>query len=399
MEGTLIGIGLMAQRSGLTVSALRFYDGAGVLEPAAVDRSTGYRWYLPDQVPRARLIAQLRRVSMPLPEIRQVVAAADVAEVSRVIEGYLHRLEHTIAEVKDVLSTVPHALDDLEEPMPPTATPPAPHLHSGKVRDIYDAGEGRLLVVASDRLSAFDHVLPTGIPDKGAVLTQLSLWWFEQLSDVAPNHVISAGPDAQSMLCHRLEMLPVECVVRGYLTGSGLEEYERAGTVGGFRVPPGLVAGSRLPEPVLTPTTKAPMGSHDEALSLARLAEAIGSQRVAELQELSLRVYRRAAEIAEGAGILVADTKLEFGIDADGRLVLADELVTPDSSRLWLADAWAPGRPQTCLDKQYVRDWLLEESGWDRVGPPPALPAEVVAGTRARYVEALTRLTGRPFTA
>lgn len=237
MDESLLGIGQMAQGSGLTVSALRFYAGASVLEPAVVDPDTGYRWYRPDHLRQARLIAQLRRVAMPLRDIRQILAARDDAvEVSRIIEEHLHRLEAGLADARRVLSTVPHLLDDLEEPVPTTATLPARHLHSGKVRELYDAGDGQLLVVATDRISAFDYVLPTEIPDKGAILSQLSLWWFEQLADLVPHHVITADVAAypsefapytdalrgRSMLCRRLDMVAVECVARGYLTGSGL---------------------------------------------------------------------------------------------------------------------------------------------------------------------------------
>jgi phosphoribosylaminoimidazole-succinocarboxamide synthase len=275
-------------------------------------------------------------------------------------------------------------------------------LHSGKVRDVYlDDSEDRgdLVLVASDRISIYDVVLPTAIPDKGAVLTRLSLWWFDRLGDLVPNHVIS-GTDVppefagRAMRCRRLEMLPVECVARGYLTGSGLKDYEKTGTVSGVALPPGLVDGSELPEPIFTPSTKAPLGQHDEAITFADVEDLVGAETAARLRELTLAVYARGAGTAAANGILVADTKLEFGRDpATGEIVLGDEVLTPDSSRFWPADRWEPGRPQASFDKQFVRDWSATLR-WDRTAPGPEVPAEVVAATRARYVEAYERLTG-----
>ncbi len=412
MDETLLGIGQMAQRSGLTVSALRFYADTSVLEPDVVDPGTGYRRYRPAKLRQARLIAQLRRVAMPLRDIRRVVAACDdSAAVSRIIEEHLRRLEAGLADAKRVLSAVPSLLDDLEEPVP---TPlPIHHLHSGKVRDLYDAGPGRLLMVTTDRISAFDHVLPTEIPDKGALLCQLSLWWFAQLHDLVPHHVISAdvaayprelAPHAESlhgrsMLCRRLTMVPVECVARGYLAGSALAEYKRTGTVHGIRLPDGLVEGSRLPEPIFTPTTKAPVGEHDAPLLFDDVVTLLGHEQAKLLRELTLTLYRRATGIAEQAGVVLADTKFEFGLDDEGRLVLADEVLTPDSARFWAADAWHPGGPQRSFDKQFVRDWLTRDSGWDREGPPPSLPQDVIGATRGRYLEAFERLTGKAFAA
>jgi phosphoribosylaminoimidazole-succinocarboxamide synthase len=271
-------------------------------------------------------------------------------------------------------------------------------LHSGKVRDVYE-DRGDLVLVASDRISIYDVVLPTAIPDKGAVLTRLSLWWFDRLGDLVPNHVIS-GTDVPSefggraMRCRRLEMLPVECVARGYLTGSGLKDYEKTGTVSGVALPPGLVDGSELPEPIFTPSTKAPLGQHDEAITFADVEDLLGAETAARLRELTLAVYARGAGTAAANGILVADTKLEFGRDpATGEIVLGDEVLTPDSSRFWPADRWEPGRPQASFDKQFVRDWSATLR-WDRTAPGPEVPAEVVAATRARYVEAYERLTG-----
>ncbi|MGY1825276.1 phosphoribosylaminoimidazolesuccinocarboxamide synthase [Blastococcus sp. SYSU DS0541] len=286
-----------------------------------------------------------------------------------------------------------------------------PLVARGKVREIYDAGADRLLLVASDRISAYDVVLPTPIPDKGRVLTQLSVWWFEQLTPVlesfgATHHLVSAAPGAddgvpaevagRAMLVRRLEMLPVECVARGYLSGSGTKEYERTGSIRDVALPAGLVEGSRLPDPVFTPSTKAEIGEHDEAIDFSAVVSAVGAARAEELRDLTLALYRRGAEIAADAGIVLADTKFEFGVSPDGGLVLGDEVLTPDSSRFWPADTWSPGAVQPSYDKQFVRDWLTS-SGWDRVSEPPELPADVVAATRERYVTAYERLTGRPF--
>lgn len=279
---------------------------------------------------------------------------------------------------------------------------PLPLLHSGKVRDLYAVGDDQLLLVASDRMSAYDVILPTVIPDKGAVLTGLSLWWFEQLADVVPNHVLTAeltGWAAQfqgrGVLCRRLDMVAVECVARGYLTGGGLTDYNATAIVSGVTLPPGLVDGSQLPEPIFTPSTKAPVGEHDLPMSYAEVSEQVGADLAAELRDVTLRVYARGVRVAAEAGIILADTKVELGL-LDGTLVLGDEVLTPDSSRFWPAETWNPGRPQPSYDKQYVRDWLTT-SGWDKVAPGPALPQEVVDKTRAKYVEAYERLTGSSF--
>jgi phosphoribosylaminoimidazole-succinocarboxamide synthase len=272
-------------------------------------------------------------------------------------------------------------------------------LHSGKVREVYADGDD-LVLVASDRVSVYDVVLPTPIPDKGAVLTRLSLWWFERLRDLGPDHVLSTDVPAElagrAVRVRRLEMLPVECVVRGYLAGSGLADYRATGSIVDVALPPGLLEGDRLPEPVFTPSTKAPQGAHDDPMAYADVVNLVGAERAAELRERTLAVYRRGAAIAADAGILLADTKLEFGIDPDGRLVLADEVLTPDSSRFWPAGSWKPGGPQPSYDKQFVRDWAAG-TGWDRRPPAPAIPADVVAATRARYLEAYEKLTGLPW--
>jgi len=290
------------------------------------------------------------------------------------------------------------------------------HIYSGKVRDLYvpDASPdaGLVLVLASDRISAYDHVLATPVPDKGRVLTALSLWWFEQLADLVPHHVVSTEVPAQvagrAMICRRLEMFPVECVARGYLSGSGLVEYRAGGAVCGVRLPEGLVEGSRLPEPIFTPATKAALGDHDENVTFGQVEAVVGAQDAARLRELTLSVYGRAERIARERGIVLADTKFEFGrvpeasgaVEPAGDIVLGDEVLTPDSSRFWPADHWEPGRAQPSFDKQFVRDWLTSPaSGWDRAGdtPPPALPDEIVERTRDRYVEAYELLTGRTF--
>jgi phosphoribosylaminoimidazole-succinocarboxamide synthase len=277
-------------------------------------------------------------------------------------------------------------------------------VHSGKVRDLYETPDGQLLMVASDRISAYDFVLPTEIPDKGRILTALSLWWFERLADLVPNHVVSTDVPAEfsgrAILCKRLQMYPVECVARGYLTGSGLADYRASGAVCGVPLPAGLLDGSRLPEPIFTPATKAALGEHDENVSFEQVAETVGAEPAGELRRITLAVYERARDIALDRGIVVADTKLELGRDADGTTVLADEVLTPDSSRFWPADEWEPGHPQPSYDKQFVRDWLTSPaSGWDRASgeAPPPLPDDVVDRTRAKYVEAYERLTGRTF--
>jgi phosphoribosylaminoimidazole-succinocarboxamide synthase len=275
-------------------------------------------------------------------------------------------------------------------------------LHSGKVRDVYSVGQGDgddLLLVASDRISIYDVVLPTPIPDKGALLTQLSLWWFERLGDLVPNHVVSATDvpaefAGRAIRCRRLEMLPVECIARGYLVGMGLQEYRRHGSVSGVALPPGLVEGSRLPEPIFTPTTKAPLGEHDEFMTFDDVVDLVGAGTAERLRALTLAVYARGAEVAAGGGILVADTKLEFGTDATGTIVLGDEVLTSDSSRFWPADEWSPGRPQRAYDKQFVREWSAGLD-WDRTPPGPPVPPDVVEATRDRYVQAYERITGR----
>jgi phosphoribosylaminoimidazole-succinocarboxamide synthase len=273
--------------------------------------------------------------------------------------------------------------------------PEALHVASGKVREIYELDEDRLLLVASDRISTFDVVLPTEIPDKGRVLTGLSGFWFARTREIVPNHLLGLRPDGRSTEARRLEMLPIECVVRGYITGSGWKDYLATGATSGHILPTGLGESEQLPEPIFTPATKAQTG-HDENIDRARAAELVGEDRLAEVERVTVELYRFASEHAAQRGVIIADTKFELGLDPDGGLVLGDEALTPDSSRFWPADDYAPGRPQPSFDKQYVRDYC-ERLGWDKTDPGPELPEEVVAGTRARYVEAFERLTGIRF--
>lgn len=269
-------------------------------------------------------------------------------------------------------------------------------IRQGKVRDVYADGDD-LILVASDRVSVYDVVLPTPIPDKGAILTQLSLWWFRQTAELVPNHVLSEDvpPEwkGRALRCRRLDMVPVECIARGYLAGLGLASYQATGAISGVRFPSGLVEADRLPKPVFTPTTKAEVG-HDEFMTMDQVSDLVGRPTADDLERLTLAVYTRGAEIARERGVIIADTKFEFGSDAEGALILADEVLTPDSSRFWKVTDYQPGRPQWSYDKQYLRDWSSSLSDWDRTYPGPPVPPDVVAETRARYVEIFTQLTG-----
>jgi phosphoribosylaminoimidazole-succinocarboxamide synthase len=271
----------------------------------------------------------------------------------------------------------------------------AVHVGSGKVRELYALDEERLLLVASDRISVFDVVLPTEIPDKGRVLTGLSAFWFARTKEIVPNHLLKIRDDGRSMECKRLVMLPIECVVRGYLSGSGWKSYEESGEVCGIELPEGLAESDKLPVPIFTPTTKADAG-HDEPLTAEQARELIGDERFFELERISIELYSTAAESAAGKGIIIADTKFELGLDEEGNVVLGDEVFTPDSSRFWPADVYEPGGPQPSFDKQFVRDYA-ESLGWDKTPPGPELPEDVVAGTRARYLEAFEQVTGVSF--
>lgn len=295
----------------------------------------------------------------------------------------------------------------------PLELPGYRHVYSGKVRDLYAplGADGvvrndQLLLVASDRISAYDHVLQTPIPDKGAVLTQLSLWWFERLAEIVPNHVLSTDVPQEvagrAVLVEKLDMVPIECVARAYLTGGGLSEYESTGAVSGLELPEGLVDGSRIEPAIFTPSTKAPMGEHDRPMPFEDVVAQVGADRADLLRDLTVRILQAGNEIAGPRGILIADTKVEFGVRADGTVVLADEVLTPDSSRFWSAADWQPGQRQSSYDKQFVRDWLTsEQSGWDRDSgqAPPELPDAVVAQTRDRYIAAYEQITGEKFSA
>jgi phosphoribosylaminoimidazole-succinocarboxamide synthase len=288
-------------------------------------------------------------------------------------------------------------------PLQAPEIPGAKHIHSGKVRDLYELESGELLMVASDRQSAFDWILSTPIPDKGKVLTAMSLWWFEQLG--VPNHIISTDVPAEvagrAVICEKLDMFPVECVARGYLTGTALLDYQATGAVCGISLPAGLVEASRLDEVIFTPATKAELGEHDENVSYDAVVAAVGAETAAALRQATLDIFTRARAMAEERGIILADTKFEFGARPDGTIVLADEVLTPDSSRFWPADQWKPGQLQPSYDKQIIRDWLQYESGWDRTSgeAPPPLTDEVIERTRSAYIGAYEQLTGRTFTA
>ncbi len=274
------------------------------------------------------------------------------------------------------------------------------HLRTGKVRDLYTNESGEILLVASDRISAFDWVLPTTIPNKGAILTQLSLFWFELLADIVPNHIVSDDVPAsvadRAVIVQPLEMFAIECVARGYLTGSGLAEYSQNQEVCGNALPAGLLDGSELPATIFTPATKAEIGDHDINIDFETAAKIVGEDQAAELRELTIKLYDTAAEFSKSRGILLADTKFEFGLNMAGEITLGDEALTPDSSRFWELDGWAPGKSQPSFDKQFVRDWLTS-SGWDKKSPPPALPEEIVEKTAARYADAFERITGSKF--
>jgi phosphoribosylaminoimidazole-succinocarboxamide synthase len=278
--------------------------------------------------------------------------------------------------------------------MPDAAT----HLASGKVRELYALDDDRLLLVASDRISTFDVVLPTEIPDKGRVLTGLSGFWFTLLHGIVPNHMLGIREDGRSMECKRLEMLPIECVVRGYLAGSGWKDYQATGTTSGHALPEGLRESDKLPQPIFTPATKAQIGDHDENITREQAAELVGAGRFAEVERIAIELYTFAAEHALANGIIIADTKFELGVDSQGNLVLGDEALTPDSSRFWPADTYQPGRGQDSFDKQFVRDYC-ETVNWNKTAPGPEIPAEVVADTRSKYIEAFERLTTIPFPA
>lgn len=357
---------------------------------------------------RARAYAAVDEISWDGEQHRSDIAEAAAAGTIEVADIYAAPEAGAEAGPAGSSAAAPTAAPGSDAPVLPGWT----HVYSGKVRDLYipeDAADiasaERLLMVASDRISAYDWVLDTEIPDKGRVLTGLSLWWFDQLSDIIGNHVISTDVPAavrgRGLIVQNLTMIPVECVARGYLTGSGLSDYRETGAVCGVELPAGLTEADRLEPPIFTPATKAALGDHDENVSFEQVVETIGADRAERIRDLTLNIYSRAEEIARERGIVLADTKFEFGTLPDGTIVLADEVLTPDSSRFWDAESYAPGTVQASFDKQFVRDWLTTESGWDRSSdtPPPALPAEVVEKTRARYIEAFETLTGESFPA
>ena len=419
MDAKRYTIGELAGATGLTVRTLHHYDSIGLLRPS--DRSpSGYRLYGSEDVRRLYRIVALRQLGLGLKDIDAALAgewadlrdaiARHLAEVqrqlawSRTLEQQLRRLLDRADRHQDL--TNEQFIDAMETIVSFT------HLYSGKVRDIYDAGDDLLLFVASDRMSAFDVVMREPVPDKGRVLTAMTAYWLEQLSDLVPNHLVSLDVadypadavenvpggrgelEGRSMLVRKAEMLQIECIVRGYITGSAWKEYRSSGTVHGVSLPAGLEDSSKLPEPLFTPSTKAKTG-RDENISFEEACDLVGADLAEEARELSLAAYERGAALAADRGILVADTKFELGI-IDGRLSLCDEVMTPDSSRFWPADEWRPGIPPPSFDKQPLRDHL-ETLDWDKTPPPPALPAQVIAASRERYVAAYERITGLRF--
>ncbi len=420
MEATRYTIGELAGATGLTVRSLHHYDRIGLLRPR--DRSpSGYRLYGSEEVQRLYRIVALRQLGLGLKEI-DAALAGDWADLRDAIARHLAEVQRQVELGRSLERKLRRLLDQADrhqdltneqiiDAMETIVTSLAP-LYSGKVRDLYDAGDGRVLFVASDRMSAFDVVMADPVPDKGRVLTAMTAFWLDQLDDLAPNHLISVdvadypadvvasvpGGEAElrgrSMLVRRAEMLPIECIVRGYLTGSAWKEYRASGTMHGTPLPAGLQESSKLPEPVFTPSTKAAAG-HDENISFEAACDLVGADRANEARELSLAAYERGAALAAERGIIIADTKFELGV-IDGRLALCDEVLTPDSSRFWPADEWEPGRPPPSFDKQPLRDHL-EALGWDKTPPPPPLPADVVEASRDRYVTAYERITGLRF--
>jgi phosphoribosylaminoimidazole-succinocarboxamide synthase len=419
MDAKRYTIGALAGATGLTVRTLHHYDRIGLLQPT--DRSpSGYRLYGSEDVQRLYRILALRQLGLSLKDI-DAALAGDWADLRQAIARHLAEVQRQVALSRSLEHKLRRLLDKVDRHQDLTneqlidameTIVSFTHLYSGKVRDIYDAGDGLLLFVASDRMSAFDVVMGEAVPDKGRVLTAMTAFWLEQLADVAPNHLVSldvadypadavesvAGGEAElkgrSMLVRKAEMLGIECIVRGYITGSAWKEYDLSGTMHGASLPAGLQESSKLPEPVFTPSTKAPTG-HDENISFEAACDIVGANLAEEARELSLAAYERGAALAAERGILIADTKFELGM-IDGRLSLCDEVLTPDSSRFWPAEEWKPGSTPPSFDKQPLRDHL-ETLDWDKTPPPPMLPAEVIAASRERYVTAYERITGLPF--
>ena len=401
----LLPIGRFSQLSRLSLKALRLYDQMGLMRPAYVDPESGYRYYSMSQAREAQLIRLLRRLDMPLSDIRQVLGTSDPHKRAALLDTYWSGVEARVVEGRQTVTRLHQLLNRRLLTMQESSLPGVPLLTRGKVRDMYDLGD-QLLIVVSDRISAFDVVLPTAIPGKGKVLNQLSTYWFEQTQNILPNHVLTTDVDAypselrahaaqlagRSMLVRRAERVDIECVARGYITGSGWAEYQRSGTICGLRLPEGLIEAQQLPEPIFTPTTKAETG-HDEPLTFEQVETLVGRPLAAQLRDATLAVYSAAAEQARQRGIIIADTKMEFGIIRDngadeGELILIDELLTPDSSRFWDTETYEPGSNPPSYDKQYVRDYL-DSTGWDKEPPAPPLPSEVVARTQEKYADAL----------
>jgi len=402
----------IARLAGVTVRTLHHYDEIGLL-PASSRSHAGYREYSDADVDRLQRILFYRELDVSLDRIAAILddPGADPYEQ---LARQRHLLLDRIGRLEAMVAAIDRTMEAKKmgyQLTPRDRLEVFRHLYSGKVRDVYDAGDGHLLVVASDRMSAFDVVMAEPVPDKGRVLTGMTAFWLRELADLAPTHLVSTDPadfppaaaelpgglDAlagRAMLVRRAEMLPIECIVRGYLTGSAWKEYQARGTMHGAPLPAGLLESAKLPEPVFTPSTKAATG-HDENISFEAACELVGADLAKEARELSLAAYERGAALAAERGILVADTKFELGV-IDGRLALCDEVLTPDSSRFWPADEWEPGRTPPSFDKQPLRDYL-DTLDWDKMPPPPPLPAEVVAASRDRYVAAYERITGRPF--
>ena len=381
--------------------------------------SVGERMTLIDDTGNGLATVEVTEVrELPMGQVTWALAEAEGEGFRSVAEWRRGHEDYWTGEGRTITADTPLAWVRFRVVDPRPLLPPRPtagdldlpegyeHIYGGKVRDLFRTPDGDLLVVASDRISAYDWVLPTPIPDKGRILTQMSLWWFEQLADLVPHHIVTAqvpGDEVagRGVVCRDLQMLPVECVVRGYLTGSGLSDYRATGSVCGIELPEGLQDGSRLAEPIFTPATKAAIGDHDENVGFDEVVATVGADLAERLRDASIAIYTRAERIARERGIILADTKFEFGqIAGHDGIVLADEVLTPDSSRYWPADQWQPGRAQPSFDKQYVRDWLTSpQSGWDRTGdaPPPPLPDDVVARTRDKYIDAYERITGERF--
>ena len=411
MDGELT-VGKVARSAGLTVRTLHHFDSIGLVVPHGRSPA-GYRLYNRADIERLQEVLFFRELGFGLEEIKAILDRPDYSRAGvlrrqrRLLQARSERVNRMIEAVDAALEGQRMNLNLTNEEMLEVFGNPT---HRGKVRETYDLGDGRLLLVATDRISAYDVILPSGIPDKGAVLTQMAAFWFDLTSAVAPNHFIRVADGTaadelpfdlpselrgRSSIVKKAQRLDVECIARGYLTGSAWAEYQETGRVGGMRVAPGMTESEQFPEPLFTPTTKAAQG-HDENMSYADVVDLVGAEVANAIRQRTLAIYQYAARYALERGIIIADTKLEFGI-LDGEPIIIDEMLTPDSSRFWPADEYRTGQSQHAFDKQYVRNWLTQ-SGWDREPPAPALPADVIEMTRQRYYEAFQRLTGRELT-